>query len=207
MKIKICGLTSYEDLILADQLGADYTGFIYYSSSPRHNFFSSLCRILNKYSGKAVPVLVTVDEKVEKIMQIVRETGIRIVQLHGNESQKTIDILQSSSLQVFKVLSVRNALSFNKIRKWMPDRFLLDAWHPKKKGGVGKPFDWNLLKEEEPLVRKSFIAGGIGTDSIPELLSHVRPWGIDVSSGIEAKPGKKDPKKMEQLFKLYHSME
>jgi phosphoribosylanthranilate isomerase len=200
VKIKICGLTCLEDLILADQWGADYAGFIFYPPSPRNNTLSSLCRILSSYSGKAVPVLVTVNEKIETISQIVKETGIQIVQLHGTETQETIQVLESLQLQVFKAVPIRDHRSFGLIRKLRPHRFVLDAWHPTKKGGVGKAFDWDLLQAQEALVGKAFIAGGLDAESILKLLERVHPWGIDVSSGIEAKPGKKDPQKMEQLF-------
>ena len=200
MKIKICGLTCLDDVLLASDLGADYLGFIFYEKSLRCNSLPQAARMISKYNGPASPVAVFVDSPVESILHITQETGIRIVQLHGNETQEMIEELRKHHLHVFKSLPVRNEDSFSLLQSYNPDRFLLDTWHPYLKGGTGHPFDWNLLKQKEKDTSQCLVAGGISPDNIHSLLKIFIPWGLDVSSGIEVSPGKKDPVKMKQLF-------
>ncbi len=200
MKIKICGLTNLEDVLCASELGADFLGFIFYNKSPRNNELNNVSRILNSYNGKAGPVAVFVNESYETIVHVCSEANIKIIQLHGTEDHVLISKLQDKGFEIFKALSVKDKLSFDYDIKLKPDRFLLDTWHQKLKGGVGVNFDWNLLEDKKEFVSRSIIAGGINSETVSLLLEKLKPWGIDVSSGIEAYPGKKDYQKMVGLF-------
>jgi len=202
MKIKICGLTNLEDVLLASELGADFLGFIFYDKSPRNNKLNNVSHILNSYQGQADPVAVFVNESYEKIVHVCSEANIKIIQLHGTEDHVLISKLQDKGFEIFKALSVKDKFSFDYDIKLKPDRFLLDTWHPELKGGVGVNFDWSLLEEKKEFVSKSIIAGGINSETVGLLLEKLKPWGIDVSSGIEAFPGKKDHQKMVELFTI-----
>ena len=202
MKVKICGLTCLDDLLLASDLGADYLGFVFYKKSPRCNAPESAAHMLSKYNGAALPVAVFVNETLENILKITESAGIHVVQLHGNESQDMIEGLKKHDKKVFKAVPVKDEKSFLGIEKYACDRILLDTWHPELKGGIGKQFDWGLLNTHEKLVSKAIIAGGINENNIVNLLDGFKPWGIDVSSGVEISPGKKDPNKLEKLFKI-----
>jgi len=178
MKIKICGLTNLEDVLLADKLGTDFLGFIFYNKSPRNNELDNALAVLENYQGTAKPVAVFVNELYEKIVDICIQTNIKIIQLHGVEDYILISKLKDKGFEVFKALSIKDESSFDYDMKLKPDRFLLDTF----------------------LVSKSIIAGGINIKTIDLLLKKIRPWGIDISSGVEVYPGKKDYHKMVELF-------
>ncbi len=201
IKIKICGLTSLDDVLTAADLGADYIGFIFYEKSPRCNRPEEAARILSKYNGASVPVAVFVNASEKIILEILHQTGIRVVQLHGAESASLIEPLKKRGYHVIQAFAVKDQNCFEGIKKYAPDRFLLDTWHPALKGGTGKSFDWDFLKENKDFVKNSFIAGGINAENISILLEEYSPWGVDISSGVEMSPGKKDPVKLHQLFK------
>lgn len=205
LKIKICGLTSLDDVLTVADLGADYIGFIFYEKSPRCNKPEEVARILSKYNGSSVPVAVFVNAPEETILEILHQTGIRVVQLHGAESLSLIEPLKKRRYHVFQAVAVKDKNSFEEVRKYVPDRFLLDAWHPILKGGTGKTFDWDCLKENIEFVEKAIIAGGLNPENINKLLEEYSPWGVDISSGVEMAPGKKDPLKLQQLFKRVES--
>ena len=205
IKIKICGLTSLDDVLTVADLGADYMGFIFYEKSPRCNKPEDVARILSKYNGASVPVAVFVNSSEEEILEILHQTGIRVVQLHGTESSGLILPLKKRLYHVIQSVAVKDKSSFEEMTKFSPDRFLLDTWHPSLKGGTGKAFDCDCLKENEEIVKESIIAGGLNADNICRLLDRYSPWGVDISSGVELSPGKKDPMKLHKLFKKLES--
>lgn len=205
IKIKICGLTSLDDVLTVADLGADYIGFIFYEKSPRCNRPEEVARILSKYNGASVPVAVFVNASEETILETLHQTGIRVVQLHGVESLSLIAPLKRRLYHVIQSVAVKDKNSFEEIRKYTPDRFLLDTWHPLLKGGTGKTFDWDCLKENKEFVKETIVAGGVNTENISKLLEEYSPWGVDISSGVEMAPGKKDPLKLQQLFKKVES--
>jgi len=206
LKIKICGITCLEDLTLADSFGADFVGFIQTPESPRYISKNNLQKILSAFSGKAIPVLVFVNETLETMLSLIKKLSVKMVQLHGEETPDTVTALKNKGLCVIKAFPIKNNSSFkflehyNKAAGAHPDHFLLDTAHPEKKGGTGKSFDWSLLKNQKTLVKNALIAGGITADTLPILLEQCAPWGIDISSGVESEPGKKDPQKMRDLF-------
>lgn len=202
MKVKICGLTREEDVILVNKLGADYTGFIFYDKSPRRADPEEIGRILRLHKLKAVPVGVFVDEKIENILYVNKLTGISVFQLHGDEDQNMVDCLKEKGFMVIKTLSIRDRKSFSDMKKYKVDHFLLDTWHDVLKGGTGQSFDWNLLAGQEEKLVNSFISGGINPLNLKELLKKFSPWGIDLNSGVESQKGRKDPKKLEEVFNL-----
>lgn len=202
MKVKICGLTNLNDAKLASGYGADFLGFIFYSGSKRAVSAETAAEILSKLKGNFLSVGVFVNEALETILEIASLTGIRTVQLHGNERPETVEELKKRNFTIFKSLQVKDEASFKEMGKYQPDRFLLDTWHPSLKGGTGETFDWALLKNKKNLASQVIVAGGINENNIERLLTGLAPWGIDVSSGVEASPGKKDPNKLEHLFKF-----
>jgi phosphoribosylanthranilate isomerase len=198
-KIKICGITCLEDLTLADSLGADFVGFIQFPESPRYVPPEQLQKILSHFFGKAIPVLVFVNASVEEIVSASKKYSVNVVQLHGEETPDTVNALKNKGLRVIKAFPM-DPSCFESAKHYHPDHFLLDTQDPEKKGGTGKSFDWKLLKNQERFVKNAFIAGGITAENIPMLLKQCMPWGLDVSSGVESGPGKKNPQKMRDLF-------
>ena len=205
LKIKICGLTSLDDVLTVADFGADYIGFVFYEKSPRCNRPEEVARILSKYNGASVPVAVFVNASEEIIVETLHQTGIRVVQLHGAESLSLIEPLKKRLYHVIQAIPVRDKNSLEEIKKYAPDRFLLDTWHPTLKGGTGKTFDWGFFKDNKEFVKKTMIAGGLNAENIGKLLEEYSPWGVDISSGVETAPGKKDPLKLQQLFKKVES--
>jgi phosphoribosylanthranilate isomerase len=193
-------MTTTEDARAAARYGADFLGFVFFEPSPRYVAPERVKRILGQAESAALPVGVFVNETVENIARICRTAGIRIVQLHGDEDARMIETLRSRNFHVFKSLAVHDADSFKAFEKLRPDRFLLDAVHPGFRGGSGKTFNWDLLDKRPRIVEQSIVAGGLGPENVARLLDRFVPWGIDLSSGVESRPGRKDPRKLETLF-------
>jgi phosphoribosylanthranilate isomerase len=195
IKLKICGLRSPENVAAVLSFRPDYIGFIFYKKSPR--FVGEDHQWIHKLdSGKAAQkVGVFVNDPVERILAICRDTGIGIVQLHGQEKPEICGELMKNGLQVIKAFLVGDNFSFEEIVAYTAavDFFLFDA-SGKYLGGNGIPFDWSLL-ENYPLQVPFFLSGGIGPENIMNVrfLSHPQLFAVDANSRLESGPGDKDP--------------
>ncbi|MGC8650715.1 MAG: phosphoribosylanthranilate isomerase [Hydrogenobaculum sp.] len=185
-KVKICGITNLEDAILAQELGADFLGFILYPKSQRYIDVESAIKI--KKHLKIPTVAVVVNEPIEKIKELLNQFDF--VQLHGDE-----DCAFSISNRLIKVFRIKDTLP--NIEKCWDENMLLFDTLSDKYGGTGKSFDWNILKA---LKRDFFVSGGLNENNVYNL-KDIKPYAVDVASGVEAKPGKKDPKKLENFIK------
>lgn len=195
-RIKICGITNIEDALCAIEAGADALGFVFYEKSPRYVTPFKVQRIV-----AALPPLVTtvglfVNNSAETIRQTMALTRLQVVQLHGDESPEDCRL---DPYQVIKALPVKNAESLRGAENYPVAALLLDAWSGKQYGGSGRSFDWQLAKlltGEMPLI----LAGGLNADNVVAAIEQVRPYAVDVSSGVEASPGRKDREKISKFI-------
>jgi len=184
--IKICGTTSIEDALLAVSLGADALGFIF-AESKRQVDVATVAEIVPQLPVGAIAVGVFRDESAERIIDIVKATGLRGVQLHGSEGPEVAQALRDIVpflVQVFTADDPRLA----QLDEYPIDAVLLDSPTP----GSGETFDWSQVADL-PQRRRVILAGGLNRSNVAEAVERVRPWGVDAVSGVEASPGRKDP--------------
>lgn len=195
VKIKICGITNLQDAFLACDLGADALGFVF-TKSPRRIPPEQAERIIKKLPPYISTVGVFVDEKAEDVMRIAFSCHLTAVQFHGRQTQK--DLYAFAPLKVIKAFHVRDAESLKLLPQFQDvDAFLLDAHETGKKGGTGKIFNWNLASfARKKYDRLLILAGGLTPQNVAEAIKKVKPYAVDVSSGVEITTGMKDPKKM-----------
>ncbi len=203
VKVKICGLTNYDDAAAAIDMGADLLGFNFYPKSPRFITPDKASEIVNKLSGFMDIAGVFVhepghdeNESFSKINETIDQCQLNWVQLHGDESPEFCRLFLSLNVRTMKAIRVKDKEDVEKANDYFTDAILLDAFHPEKYGGTGLTFDWNIIGH---IGKRIFLAGGINPDNAAEAVK-LGVYGIDVCSGIEAEPGKKDHKKMKKLF-------
>ncbi len=191
-RIKICGITNESDALHAVACGADALGFVFFAGSPRCVDPASVRAIVEQLPTNVVKVGLFVNEQPEVVNRTVTESGIDLVQLHGDE---TPEYCRQIDKPVMKALRVRNEESLAGWQDYPTEAILLDAWHPDKFGGTGEACDWELAGE---MARQTniILAGGLNPDNIAEAVKIVQPHGVDVSSGVEQSPGRKDPEKV-----------
>lgn len=199
-KIKICGLKRIEDVISVNVAEPDYCGFIFNVSGSRRSIGAEQLNILvDMLNPEIVPIGVFVNEKTDVILRIVRESGIRMVQLHGQENGEIIHTIQSKAqVPVIKAVSVRSKEDVRSAVLSPADYLLFDCGE----GGTGQTFDWNLL---EDIPRPYFMAGGIGTHNMEEVLRRFSPFALDVNSSVET-DGQKDGKKILAAVRMFRTL-
>ena len=199
MKVKICGITNLEDAKLSYDFGADAIGFVFYQKSKRYIEPKEAKEIINQLPVFLLRVGVFVNESAKEINEIARELKLNLIQLHGEEPPEMIDDIE---LPVIKAFRVNENFDYSIVSKYKNCSFLLDAYNENEYGGTGQKFNWRKIPSE--LKEKIILAGGISKNNVEQIYKEVNPYAIDVSSSIEIKPGKKDHKKLKQLFqKIY----
>ncbi len=194
VKIKFCGLKREEDVEKAVLLGVDYLGFILYPKSPRYVDIDRLKDLL-KFSKTAKKVGVFVNPSYQEVKKAL-DLGIDYVQLHGEES---LEFAKSIGLErVIKAFRVKDKLEIDHVWK-QTYAILLDTYHKEFYGGTGKTFDWDIAKEAVDSGFRVFLSGGLNAKNVSLAIKKVKPYAVDVSSGIELSPGVKDHKKMEEF--------
>lgn len=188
VKIKICGITSLEDALVAIDAGADALGFVFFSQSPRHIFPEQAAAIIRHLPPLVQTIGLFVDESLETVNATADQCGLDLIQLHGNESPGYCDNVRR---RVIKAFRVKNITSLEPIRDYRVSACLLDTWTPAAHGGTGRAFNWEFAACAAQTGR-IILAGGLNPDNIAEAIRQVRPYGVDVSSGVESSPGKKD---------------
>lgn len=197
MYVKICGITNLEDARMVVDLGARALGFVL-APSKRRVTQEQVANIIAKLAAGIDKVGVFVDASAAEIVRTAALTGLAAAQLHGATDQASIPMLDNQ-IRVIQVIKV----SEHDRPEWTADsqvwKILLDTQVPGLAGGSGKRFNWTLLDGLN--LSKVLIAGGITADNVAELLDRYQPFGVDLSSGVEAYPGKKDPNKLKQFFR------
>jgi len=196
VKVKICGLTNYKDAAAAVDMGADLLGFNFYPKSPRYIAPKKAAKIINKLPAFIDIAGVFVNASLEEIQQTIYSCQLNWVQLHGDETPEFCQSLDSIDVKTMKALRVKNRKYIEETDNFFTDAILLDAFDPERYGGTGLTFDWNIVGH---IGKRIFLAGGINPDNAA-VAAELGVYGIDVCSGIEAEPGKKDKRLMKKLF-------
>lgn len=194
-KIKICGITNYADATYAADCGADALGFVI-APSPRQVSFDTARRIIMRLPLFIAKVGVFVDMPAESVKEIMAYCGLTIAQLHGNESRYCLDCMRPFAYKAFRA---RNASVLKEIKKYGCGTFLLDSYSAGKKGGTGKLPDLRIARKAS-LMGNMILAGGLTPENAGKIAAAVKPYGVDVSSGVESKPGKKDKAKLKAFI-------
>ena len=201
VRVKICGITNIEDALAAVDMGADILGFNFYAPSPRYIEPEKAVAIIDKIPAFVNIAGIFVNAKIHEIRKLTNPGSLNWVQFHGDESPEFCDRFTAWSLRTIKAIRVQSKESIQQAEIFHTSALLFDAFNPKLYGGTGETFDWSLVKN---CPNRIFLAGGITPDNIQKALDQ-RTYGVDICSGIESEPGKKDHKKMAQLFKIIHN--
>ncbi len=196
-KVKICGTTSLNDALLAIESGADAVGFIFHKESPRNISEKDVKDIVVRLPPFIETVGVFVNETSDKVNRIAEQCRLTAVQLHGDESPA---FCRRVKRRVIKAVRVKDAESLKGMSGYDVSGYLLDAFNEESRGGTGKIFDWNLAlraKKQGPVI----IAGGLNPFNVYTAIHRVKPYGVDVCSGVEKSPGIKDPEKVGEFIK------
>ena len=196
VRVKICGITNLEDARVAVEAGADALGFIFFGQSPRNVSAAEAKRIIEQLPPFVARVGVFVNESVETILRIAQETGIDTVQLHGDESAELCGKVARENLRVIKAFRIKDGSSLAALKDYRAAAFLLDSYVPGQLGGTGAKFNWDLAVQAAGLGTPIILAGGLVPENVGDAVSKVGPYGVDVSSGVESAPGKKDHAKV-----------
>jgi len=192
--VKICGITSEDDALLAVALGADALGFVF-APSPRQVTASRVYDITRRLPPEILTVGVFRDELPDRVIDITQRAGLKAAQLHGRETRNQVEQVNKYVHWVIKSVEAGSVAAMN-ADNLGTDMVLVDASEP----GSGKLFDWSLLADM-PEVPRLMLAGGLNPENVGLAIETVRPWGVDVSSGVEVEPGRKDPIKLRAFIK------
>jgi len=193
VKVKICGITHLEDGLAAAEAGADALGFVFYERSPRCVTLEQAADIIRQLPPFLVKVGVFVDAPEETVVRAAGQCGLSLLQFHGDE---TPAYCLQFGLMSMKAFRVRGPESLQRLEDYPTDAWLLDAYTPGQLGGTGETFNWDLALEAVRWGRPVFLAGGLTPGNVGEAVRRVQPYGVDVSSGVEAAPGRKDHAKV-----------
>ena len=197
VRLKVCGVTSLEDARAAIDCGAEYLGFNFYAKSPRYIEPPSARAIIERLPDDIICVGVFVNEsRPEDVAEILRASGARMAQLHGDESPDYCAGVGAE--RVIKALRVGDDFDPRRVLDYPASAILLDAFDAKLYGGTGKTANWAIAREAAELTR-IFLAGGLSPDNIVEAICAVEPFAVDVNSGVESAPGRKDASKLRRL--------
>ncbi len=204
--VKICGITSPEDARLAAEAGADAVGFVFWPQSPRRVDAAAARRIGETLPPSVARVGVFVDATREELVRTAEEAGLDLLQLHGSESPEALADLPRRVWKAVRVgsdFAPQTALQY----EGRAAGILLDTHRDGRPGGTGVPFDWSLVREVRRRASFVVLAGGLSPDNVKAALEAVSPDGVDVSSGVEAAPGRKDPARVRAFVDAVRSLE
>jgi phosphoribosylanthranilate isomerase len=193
MFVKICGITNEDDALFAVAMGADAVGFVF-APSTRQVAAQTVYDITRRLPPEVLTVGVFRDEHPARVIEIANKANVKAVQLHGNETREQAAEVGSSIRWVIKAFGA-DSPHLPEADQYGTDLVLLDAPSP----GSGKLFDWRLASEMPDGLRL-ILAGGLDPDNVADAIQIVEPWGVDVSSGVEASPGRKDPTKVRRFI-------
>lgn len=203
VKVKICGITNLGDAATAARLGADMLGFNFCEKSPRFITPNAARNIIRVVEASTLNIGVFVDESEDTVVKIAETTGLSGIQLHGNESPDLVSKLRArTKLFVIKALRVGPDFLPETAAEFETDAILLDAYSPSVYGGTGEMFDWKVAKTVKYRTKRLFLAGGLKPGNVADAVSLLRPFAVDVASGVESSPGIKDPKRVESFIRI-----
>jgi phosphoribosylanthranilate isomerase len=198
-QVKICGITNKEDALCATGCGAAALGFIFYPPSPRYIKPEDARKIISGLPKEVVNIGVFVNEKVDEIKRVMKYCGLDMIQLHGDESPEFCR--EFPAFQVIKAVELKNDDDLNHAYSYEVEAILVDSRHAGLYGGTGRKANWKLAcrtKNKKPLI----LSGGLHENNIAEALQTVAPAALDINSGVESEPGKKDHAKLARIFEI-----
>lgn len=193
VKVKICGITSVEDALAAAEAGADAIGLMFYEKSPRCVSLEQAEMISHQLPPYILRVGVFVNPEPGLVGSAMAHCGLTMLQFHGDESN---DFCGQFGLMSMKAFRVKDETTLEQLANYTTAAFLLDSYVAGKQGGTGEKFNWDLAVEAKKFGRPIFLSGGLTPENVAGAVQKVAPFGVDVSSGVEAAPGKKDHKKI-----------
>jgi phosphoribosylanthranilate isomerase len=200
VKIKICGITNWTDARHSIEAGANFLGFNFYRGSSRYIRPTAAARIIKRLPRGIKAVGVFVNETEENILAIAQVAGLHQIQMHGDESPRMVARVRRK-FPVIKAVKVRGKLRASQLSAFAKANALLfDAFDGSQFGGAGRTFDWRLIRSAG-LIRKIFLAGGLTAENVREAIRVAKPYAVDVCSGVEARPGKKDAHRIAAFMK------
>lgn len=197
-RVKICGFTRVEDAMAAASLGADAIGLVFYSPSPRHVNIEQAAAIAKSLPAFVSVVALFVDAEPAWIREVLTQVNIDCLQFHGDEPAEMCRLYAKPYI---KAIRMRPDIDWVAIERHYHDAagLLLDAYHPGIQGGTGSGFDWDMIPKTSGL--PIILAGGLSPDNAAEAVKRVRPYALDVSTGVEAGKGVKDVRKMAEFIR------
>jgi phosphoribosylanthranilate isomerase len=196
--IKICGMTNKKDALEAADLGADMLGFVFYKKSKRYVEPGTARDIINELPEAVKKVGVFVDEEKGKVLDIAGDAGLDILQFHGGESREYCKAFRDE-YGVIKAFRMKGPSGLRGINDYDADYYLFDTAAGDSVGGTGKTFDWKILKDFE-ILKPFILAGGLDPGNVGHAVKELVPYGVDVSTGVELSPGKKDASLMKKFI-------
>ena len=204
VEVKICGITNISDAFIAAKCGVDALGFIFYPKSQRYVAPAKAKEIIEKLPREIIRVGVFANHEIQDVKEITKFCDLHLIQLHGDESPEYCAQFPISSL--IKAVSCRTEQDIQKLKDYPARAILMDARKPGHYGGTGKNSDWRLaikVKEMHPII----LAGGLNQENIRKAIEIVRPQAVDINSGVEISPGKKDPDKIREVIELVRKID
>ncbi len=197
-RVKICGMTDAFEVEKAVEAGVDALGFIFVKESPRAIDPEEAKEIISQLPPFVDAVGVFMNQDPEAVSELVHYCGLTVVQLHGQEPPEYCEVMP---IRVVKAFQVKPDMGPEFLEPYneVVSAFLLDTYHKEMAGGTGETFDWSIVEKLQPS-KPVILAGGLNIDNIGAAIKQVRPFAVDVNSGIEMSPGRKDPEKIEKLF-------
>lgn len=200
-KVKICGITNLDDALMSMEAGADMLGFNFYEKSPRFVPPSFAKAIIGKLPGDITTVGVFVNSSLLEVARICDEMSLGLVQLHGDEDAEFVKSLGNAiSAKVMKVLRVSHDFQPRIALEYKADHFMLDS-DSAAFGGSGNVFDWDVATKFKELIPEFYLAGGLTLENVAEAIRNVRPYAVDVCSGVESVKGIKHPEKVRTFIR------
>ncbi len=203
-RVKICGITNLADAQAAVEAGADALGFNFYAQSPRHLTVPAAAEISRQLPPYLMRVGVFVNAPDELVTRAIAECGLSLLQFHGDEPP---EFCTQFGLMNMKAFRIRDAESLKELAKYPTDAYLLDAFSPEARGGTGEKFNWDLAIEAQKFGKPVFLAGGLTPENVADAVRKVRPFGVDVASGVESSPGQKDRQKVKDFIAAVRAVE
>ncbi len=195
--VKICGITNIADGLAAAEAGADMIGLMLYEQSPRYISVEKAVEIARALPPHVVKVGVFANPTEELVMRAISEVGVTLLQFHGDETPAFCRQFAAMTMKAFRI---RDESSLEALPNYATDAYLLDAYSKSGLGGTGEKFNWDLAVEAQKFGKPIFLAGGLTPENVAEAVRQVRPFGVDVSSGVESAPGQKDHAKVKAFI-------
>lgn len=196
---KVCGITNPCDARVAVDAGADAIGLIF-AESPRKVSIEEARKVSIALPENILKVGVFVDAEPDEVLQIAREVGLNLAQLHGDETPETLAAVRNAGLPVMKALRMRNTEALGALERYEADLFMLDAWSARARGGTGETFDWGLAKSVKGR-GNIVVSGGLTPENVREAVEFFEPYGVDASSSLEERPGKKSGERVRRFVR------